>query len=235
MSETDDPRRDRREHASSDTPDSGAAPGEAPSDPAYAAGAGFSGEASGATPTDADVRAEAGPDPLGSGQPDPTRPALGSGQPAADAADQARTHAETGSPGAAASSSTNNPLADTDAKTMAFVAHAANIATVVVPPIGTIVALVVSYLKKDTSPDWVRTHFILAIRTGFIAAIAAVALLVLSAVAVPLLFVGVGFVLFPLIGIGWLLLGAWIVVRSVVAMLKLNENKPYPDPETWLI
>lgn len=118
---------------------------------------------------------------------------------------------------------------------MALVAHAANIATVVIPPVGTIVALVVAYLKKDTAPDWLKTHFVLAIRTGFISVIVAVGLLVLSAIAVPLLFVGVGFVLFPLIGVAWLLLAVWIVVRSVIGLMKLNENQPYPNPESWLI
>lgn len=257
MTDTDDPGRDRREQASSDTLDGDAAPGETPADPAYASGAGFSGEASGAASEVDEARAEAGPDPLGAGQPDPTRPDIGAGttgsgtdEPSAavgaDALGAAAGRPEStstprpesadpASGAAAGASAAGGVLADADAKTMAFVAHAANIATIVVPPLGTIAALVVAYLKKDTAPDWIRTHFVLAIRTGFIAAIAAVALLVLSVLAVPLLFVGIGFVLFPLIGVGWLLLGAWIVVRSVVAMIKLNENKPYPDPETWLI
>lgn len=215
MSDTDDTR--DRTGADHLPPDASAIPGEAPADPAYAAGAGFSGDATAATPPAAEPTA--GPDPAGSSQPDPARPQDGGG---------GSTPPPT-TPPTAGGSGTD------DAKTMAMIAHIANIVGVFTGGLGNLAAVILAFVKKDSSPDWIHTHFVLVIRTVLIALIASIALVVLSVIAVPLLFAGVGFVMFPIIGLAWVALCVWIVARSVVGLMKLNDNQPYPNPETWLI
>lgn len=205
-----------RDRSSAD-PDSEPVPGETPADPAYAAGAGFSGEATGATPPDPEPEPTAGPDPAGSSQPAPSRPQEGGGS------------ASVGAPAAAGGTR------DDDAKTMAMIAHVANIVGVFTGGLGNLAAVILAFVKKDSAPDWVKTHFVLVIRTVLIALIASIALIVLSVIAVPLLFAGVGFVMFPLIALCWVALCVWIVARSVVGLMKLNNNEPHPNPETWLI
>lgn len=218
-----------------DQPDSGrphppteaALPGstETPVDPAYAAGAGFTGDATAAAP--ADTSATAGPDPLGSnaaghGAPHalPERPAVGGGG---------------GYGGDAGASGAAGPLGDTDDRTMAIIAHAANIAGPFTGGLGNLVALILAYIKKDTAPEHLRSHFVFAIRTVWIALLAAVVLTVLAIVAVPLSFIGIGLLIFPLVGLGFVAVSIWIIVRSIVALMKVLENRPYPTPESYLL
>jgi|GEM_PF-345558 len=263
MSDSDDAGRRRDEDA---LPDAAAVPGEAPADPAYAAGAGFTGEATGATPSDPEPTA--GPDPLGGDAPatDPSDggserrsddtvstaaqagaaaaavtasaasptsgPSGASGYTSYDAG--ASTSGSGGRGGGAGSSATIQAASSDEDRVMVIVTHALNIAG---PFTGltSLAALILAYVKKDTAPQWARSHYTFAIRTVWIALIAAVALIVLGVVAIPLMLIGIGFLMLPLVGVAWVLLGIWIIVRSVVALLKAMRNEPYPNPETWMI
>lgn len=224
MSDTDD-RADR------DRPDDAGVPGEAAADPAYAAGAGFSGEATGATPpeagsteggADATPEPTAGPDPLGSTQPDPARPDVGGGNASPTGATPAHSNAGVSGGGV-----------DDEAKTMALIAYIANIIGVFTGGLGCLAALILAFVKKDTSPEWIRTHFILTIRTVLIAFVACVIWTVLLIPLSLLSITGVPFaILIPILGIA---IAAWVIGRSVVGLMKLNRNEAYPNPETWLI
>lgn len=208
-----------------------ARPGETPNDPAYAAGAGFTGEASGATPPD--PAPTAGPDPLGGGAA-ATDPTTGSAPPRLEK-DAPSTAGGFGGGTTGAGPTTTTATGSGDDKTMVLITHAANIAGPFTGGLGNLGAIILAFVKKDTAPEWARTHYVFAIRTVVIAVVAAIALAVLAMIAVPLSFIGIGLLMFPLIGLAGALLTVWIIVRSAVGLVKAADNQPYPNPETWLI
>jgi|TARA_R100000501_G_scaffold13151_3_gene24078 uncharacterized membrane protein len=76
-------------------------------------------------------------------------------------------------------------------------------------------------LQADAVPgSWEETHYRYHIRTFWGSVIGV-------AVATVLLLLLIGFFLFPI-------LAMWLIVRSVIALLKAKENRPMPNPTTWL-
>ena len=206
-----------------------ARPGETPADPAYAGGAGYTGDATGAAPP------TAGPDPLGGGAA-PTDPATGSSprlekDPPATAAGFG---GDAGGGGATAAPQPSVGASDED-KTMVLVTHIANAAGPFTGGLSNLGALILAFVKKDTAPEWARSHYIFAIRTVVIAFIACIALAAYGFVSTLLIVVGIGVLLLGIFPLLWLALGAWVVARGVVGAIKANRSEPYPNPETWLI
>ncbi len=118
---------------------------------------------------------------------------------------------------------------------MVIVAHVANIVGMFTGGLGNVVALILAYVKKGSAPDWAHSHYTLAIRTVWIALAAAIALIVLAMIAVPLSFIGVGLLMFPIIGLASVALMIWVIVRSALALSKALRDEAYPNPETWTI
>jgi uncharacterized membrane protein len=90
-------------------------------------------------------------------------------------------------------------------------------------PIGVthIVGLVMAYLSRDTAPEWLRSHYTFQIRTIWIG-------LLYCIVAGLLCFVLVGFLLFPVVAI-------WFIVRCALGLVRLSQREPYPNPYSWTI
>jgi len=84
-----------------------------------------------------------------------------------------------------------------------------------------IVGLVMAYVYQDDAPDWVKTHYRFQIRTFWIG-------LLYSCISIALMVLLVGFLLFLLVVLWW-------IVRCVKGMKYLDEHKPYPDPDGWMI
>lgn len=84
-----------------------------------------------------------------------------------------------------------------------------------------VIGVILAYIYKDESPEWIQTHLQFQIRTFWIGA----------------LFIIPGFILsFVLIGIPILLLwGLWLAVRCANGLKLMLEEKPYPNPTSWLI
>jgi uncharacterized membrane protein len=86
-----------------------------------------------------------------------------------------------------------------------------------------IVAVIMNYLRRaETQGTWLETHFRWQIRTFWYSWLWTI---VTSIVAVPLLIIGVGF-LIGLAGLG--LVGLWVVYRVVRGWLTLREGRPMP-------
>jgi uncharacterized membrane protein len=80
-----------------------------------------------------------------------------------------------------------------------------------------LIALVIAFMRRDTAPAWLRNHFDFQIRTVIYAIIIAV----------------VGFVTIPVLGLGlliWLIGAIWLVIRSVVGLMRLVDGRTHPDP-----
>ena len=83
--------------------------------------------------------------------------------------------------------------------------------------VGFVLALV---WKDEVAGTWEASHLQFHVRTFVIGLIASI----------------IGFVLL-IIGIGFLILLAvavWVLVRSVLALLKAQKHEPIDDPATWL-
>jgi uncharacterized membrane protein len=88
---------------------------------------------------------------------------------------------------------------------------------------GTAIAgLIIAYIVRKDAPDWLKSHFTFQIRTFWIALVAGI----------------VGAATVWVLGLGFLILLAaalWFLVRTVAGLGQLLNNKPYPNPESWLL
>ncbi len=82
-------------------------------------------------------------------------------------------------------------------------------------------AIMAWIFKGDVAADsWEATHYRYHLRTFWGAVLATVAAFILVVLLI-------GFLMFPLIAI-------WVVIRSIIPLLKANDRQPMPNPETWL-
>jgi uncharacterized membrane protein len=88
-----------------------------------------------------------------------------------------------------------------------------------------IVAVVMNYLRRaEARGSWLESHFGWQIRTFWYTWLW---ILVVSIVAMPLLIVGIGFVI-AILGLG--LIGLWVIYRVVRGWLALREDRAMPLP-----
>lgn len=82
-----------------------------------------------------------------------------------------------------------------------------------------IVGVIMAYMAKDKSPDWLRSHYHNQINIFWKALLYCVIGVVLTVILIGFLIL-----LFALI---------WYVVRIVKGMQALSGGQPYPDPSSW--
>ncbi|MDO7083513.1 hypothetical protein WNY51_05220 [Pseudocolwellia sp. AS88] len=83
-----------------------------------------------------------------------------------------------------------------------------------------IIGVVMAYINKEGSPEWLKTHYQFQIRTFWIGALYLVLGSILSLVIV-----------------GWFVLlfwVVWLIIRSVKGMKALDANRAVEDPERWM-
>jgi uncharacterized membrane protein len=86
-----------------------------------------------------------------------------------------------------------------------------------------IVAVIMNYARRsDTHGTWLESHFRWQIRTFWFAWLW---IFVTSIIAMPLLLIGVGFIL-GLLGLG--LVGLWVIYRIVRGWLALRDGRAMP-------
>ena len=89
----------------------------------------------------------------------------------------------------------------------------------IVVPILYLVSVLIAFVSRDEAPDWLRSHYENQISIFWKG-------LLYWVVAFALCFVLVGFVL-------WLLLVIWWVMRNVKGMQALARGEAYPTPRSW--
>jgi uncharacterized membrane protein len=88
-----------------------------------------------------------------------------------------------------------------------------------------IVAVIMNYARRsETRGTWLESHFRWQIRTFWYAWLW---IFVTSIIAMPLLLIGVGFILGPL-GLG--LVSLWVIYRIIRGWLALRDGRPMPLP-----
>ena len=91
----------------------------------------------------------------------------------------------------------------------------------VVAGVTAIVGVVMAYIYRDNSPEWLRTHYDLQIRTFWI-------MLLYCVIAGVLTLVLIGFLMFFAIAIWW-------IIRCVKGLKYLDQRQAYPDHTTWMV
>ncbi|WP_173934984.1 DUF4870 domain-containing protein [Chelativorans sp. Marseille-P2723] len=87
--------------------------------------------------------------------------------------------------------------------------------------ISALVGIVMAYLNRGQSAEWLETHYTWAIRTFWIGVLYAV-------ISTVLMVVGIGFLLM-------LLVAVWLVVRVVIGLQRVSRNEPISNPLSWVL
>lgn len=113
-------------------------------------------------------------------------------------------------------SNVSNPRDRGNGARLIYILYLASLAVGITGLIG----LVIAYIKRDSAPDWLKTHYQWQIRTFWLG----------------LLYVFIGAVT-SVILIGYLILLAnliWFIIRCVKGLSALEKRKSLPQPTSWL-
>jgi uncharacterized membrane protein len=84
-----------------------------------------------------------------------------------------------------------------------------------------LIGLILSYVwQSETRGTWEESHLRFHIRTFWIALLGCVIAAILTLVLIGL--------------IGFLAIGLWVLIRTIIAMVAAQKRQPIADPATWL-
>src|SRR5688572_8922228 len=109
-----------------------------------------------------------------------------------------------------------------DSRTMAIAVYALYLAGFLTAFLTAIAGVIIAYAVRREAPEWLKSHYTFQIRTFWIGLVASI----------------IGGATVWVFGLGFLILmatGLWFLVRTVAGLGQLLNNKPYPNPEAWLI
>lgn len=127
---------------------------------------------------------------------------------------------------------TTDVVSDSD-KTYAIVSYSLNLATILLG-ITCLVALVLCYVKRGSSTVLLEGHYRFQIRTFWISFLGGVVLLVGYMLAFALMFLGIGYLLLPVVSLAGLVLVVWFYARMIMGLVRLTRNEPIKEPTSWL-
>jgi uncharacterized membrane protein len=84
-----------------------------------------------------------------------------------------------------------------------------------------LVGIVLAYMNRGRSPDWVETHYTWAIRTFWIG-------ILYAFISLILMVIGIGFLLMIAVLV-------WAVVRIVIGLQAVSRGDPIRNPESWVL
>jgi uncharacterized membrane protein len=82
-----------------------------------------------------------------------------------------------------------------------------------------LVGVVVAYIYRDESPEWLRTHYEAQIRLFWIALLYCVIAGILTAILIGLLL--------------FLVIAIWWIIRCIKGLKHLDQRAAYPDYQSW--
>jgi uncharacterized membrane protein len=82
-----------------------------------------------------------------------------------------------------------------------------------------VIGVVMAYIYRDDSPEWLRTHYTSQIRMFWMA-------LLYCIVAGILTFILIGFLLYFVIAVWW-------IIRCIKGLKHLDQKGAYPDYQGW--
>lgn len=83
-----------------------------------------------------------------------------------------------------------------------------------------VIAVIMAYIYKDDSPEWMQSHYRFQIRTFWIGLLYATVGLITFAVVI-----GYFILLFTVI---------WVIIRCIKGLKQLENNQPVKNLESWM-
>ena len=111
------------------------------------------------------------------------------------------------------------PAPEDQAPKTALIVYGLYLASLIVG-ITSLIGVIVAYVYRKDAADWLQTHYRFQIRTFWIG----------------VLYSLVGVIL-AMVFIGWFILvfaAVWLIVRCVIGIKRLGEQKPIANPASWL-
>ncbi|WP_159589645.1 DUF4870 family protein [Chelativorans xinjiangense] len=87
--------------------------------------------------------------------------------------------------------------------------------------ISALVGIVIAYMNRGKSDEWIETHYTWAIRTFWIG-------LLFGLVSAILMVVGIGFLLL-------LATAIWVIIRIIIGLQAVGRGEPIRNPESWIL
>ena len=89
----------------------------------------------------------------------------------------------------------------------------------------TLIATIIAYARKDTAPAWLHSHYVFQIRTFWVAVFGIIAStgLIMTLILSPFGFLGLALV--------WL----WVLIRSIVGLIRLIDGRGNGDPQGYWV
>ncbi|NQZ53004.1 MAG: hypothetical protein HRT93_02000 [Piscirickettsiaceae bacterium] len=91
----------------------------------------------------------------------------------------------------------------------------------IVIPILTLIGLIMAYINKEDSEDWLQSHYQYQIRTFWIG-------ILFSLISGLLTFILIGYFLL-------LVTALWFIIRCVKGLKYLDNRQAHPNAVTWMI
>ena len=108
-----------------------------------------------------------------------------------------------------------------DPKTLSVAIYALYLASFLTAGATAIAGVIIAYVIRGESPDWLKGHFEFQIRSFWIALVGWL----------------VGGATIWMLGLGLLIIVAtalWFLARAVVGLDRVLKNQPHPNPKTWM-
>ncbi|MBB3329744.1 putative membrane protein [Halomonas campaniensis] len=118
-------------------------------------------------------------------------------------------------------------------KTFAFVTYGLNLATMLLG-ITCLIAVVLCYVKRGSGSALLESHYRFQIRTFWISLIGGVGLMLAYTLSFALMFIGIGYLLLPVVTIAGLLLVVWFYTRMIMGLVRVSRDEPIRNPASWL-
>jgi uncharacterized membrane protein len=90
--------------------------------------------------------------------------------------------------------------------------------------ISMLIGAIIAYLRKDSAPAWLASHYEFQIRT----VLYALALFVIALIGFFTI------ILIPLSLLIWFLLSFWVVIRVAIGLMRLVDGRAHPNPASFL-
>ena len=87
--------------------------------------------------------------------------------------------------------------------------------------VSALVGIILAYMNRSKSEEWVETHYTWAIRTFWIGVL-------YGFISVILMVVGIGFLLL-------LATAVWAVVRIIIGLQAVSRGDPIKNPDSWIL
>ena len=114
---------------------------------------------------------------------------------------------------------TSTPAADRDDRLLAGLNYALLIVGNI-SGVSSLVAVIIAYARRDSAPHWLQSHYTYQIKSFWAAIVGIVACTVMVLTVI----------LSPFGLIGFALIWVWMLVRSIVGLVRLIDGRGHPDP-----